>query len=331
MNQKYKVEDTDPFSLEFNKSDVVNINDEDSDPFGNIFGAEDVVNKKQEKPQKQQPKSLDYKISSEEGGFRRQTSGKQKITEDDLEKILSTEEGSRLQRNFQDQLQKSDHKGLLTKDDIDNIIATDEGDRRKRVFNTEYIGEENPRESNEMRLQKHYMDFLNFPKITGAKSGIPHSNLLPAEFLTPRQKKIDIVDEPNIEHKHDRHSSVVVNRDENGELESIEFFCKCGERTYLKFDYVDSPLERSLTEVITAEEADDEHHEDIFGDPISHRTKATEDVSELSEATDAYQETGITKKSEPATNDPFTNPDDFKDMSEDEIEKLMMGHFGISG
>lgn len=324
MKTKHKIDDTDPFGDVFDKSDVVNINIEESDPFGDIFSSEDVVNKdsKKSKDKAVNPKSLDYKINPADSQYRRSGgSGKQNITEEDLEQILKTDEGSRLGRGFKDHLQKESAKGLLNNDDLEKILKTDEGDRRQRIFNKEYIGEEDPHESNDMRLQKHYMDFLNFPLIAGTKSGIPHSNLLPSEYLQSRKKKIDIVDEPNIKHKHDKPSSVIINRDESGELESIEFYCKCGERTFLKFDYVDSVLSDNLTEVITAED-ESGAVKDEFADE-NHNVRKESNTSDLN-----YMSNN-SKSSDRKPEDPFSNSEEYKNMSEEEIEKLMFGNLGL--
>ena len=46
-------------------------------------------------------------------------------------------------------------------------------------------------------------------------------------------------------------TSILINRDINGEIESIEVMCKCGERTLISFDYSDiSDEEEELTEII---------------------------------------------------------------------------------
>ena len=59
---------------------------------------------------------------------------------------------------------------------------------------------------------------------------------------------VEIADAPiKIRKKH--HSSVIVNREPNGEVESIEVLCTCGERTLIKFDFAENEKEFDLTEV----------------------------------------------------------------------------------
>lgn len=100
-------------------------------------------------------------------------------------------------------------------------------------------------------LQRQFKDFIIAPKISGHQSTLKSKNLISAEDVGVINKKVEIADSMTNEDQEAHQTSIVINRDSEGEIESIEVFCKCGERTLVKFDYVDEHSDEDLTEIIS--------------------------------------------------------------------------------
>ncbi len=107
-----------------------------------------------------------------------------------------------------------------------------------------------PEEQNEAYLQRHFRDFLSIPKISGNITKAIEKNLIPKNIVLKTGKTIEIADDMPHTTEITHQTSIIINRDEAGELESMEVICKCGERTLVKFDYISAnDLDEDLTEV----------------------------------------------------------------------------------
>ncbi len=138
-------------------------------------------------------------------------------------------------------------KPLLTEDDLDIIINYDDNKRKNLQFKYEFSQNAKSVKIEGDNLHKKFNDFLILPKISGQKN-FPHSSRLPSDYVKQKGEMVEIADAPiKIRKKH--HSSVIVNREPNGEVESIEVLCTCGERTLIKFDFAENEKEFDLTEV----------------------------------------------------------------------------------
>lgn len=147
----------------------------------------------------------------------------------------------------EDNKKSSNIKPLLTEEDLDIIINYDDNKRKNLQFNSEFSQKAKSVKIEGDNLHKKFNDFLILPKISGQKN-IPHSSRLPADYVKQKGEMVEIADAPvKIRKKH--HSSVIVNREPNGEVESIEVLCTCGERTLIKFDFAENEKDFDLTEV----------------------------------------------------------------------------------
>jgi|GEM_PF-1829144 len=141
------------------------------------------------------------------------------------------------------------HRGLLSESDIDSIINFSEDDRRNMHFSNK-IDETASSEDTAPHLpHKDFLDYLVLPKISGTNTKVPHSQRLPSEYVQVRGEKIEISDDPDVSSHLNKPATVIVNRDELGEVESIEVVCRCGERTYIKFEFAGDAEKFDLTEV----------------------------------------------------------------------------------
>jgi hypothetical protein len=129
-----------------------------------------------------------------------------------------------------------DENLIITQNELESLLKLEDDDRKKTKFQTIIQSED---QDVEEYLQEKFKDFIVYPKISGTSDSTIEHNLIPGEFVEKSDRKIEITDDPaTIEDEH--MTSIEIDRDENGDIESITVFCKCGERTYIKFDFDDS-------------------------------------------------------------------------------------------
>ncbi len=217
-----------PFPEEFDSKDVVNREEEvdENNPFAKEFSAKDVINKDSLQKKRTPP-----------------------LTPEDIEKLIAYDEQKRLQKRFSSTVDLKSSGMIspetilerfnLTESELFEALSLAEDKRLKSIFKESYKLDKEDEIAREMYTRGHFKDFLQIPKITGSKPKEDQSNVIKAESISQKTKKIEISDDPNFQDNRHSTTSVIVNRDEEGELESIEVFCKCGERTLIKFDYFD--------------------------------------------------------------------------------------------
>ncbi|GAB1370311.1 hypothetical protein MASR1M45_03710 [Candidatus Kapaibacterium sp.] len=88
-------------------------------------------------------------------------------------------------------------------------------------------------------LDDNFRDFIELPKISGDERNLIGKRLIPANKISQVDKKVEISDR-DLPDDIDHRTSIEINRDEKGDIESITVYCKCGEVTDIKFDYDDS-------------------------------------------------------------------------------------------
>ncbi len=94
----------------------------------------------------------------------------------------------------------------------------------------------------------NFKDFLELPKISGSQPSISGKRVISKDLINKNSsEKIEVYSEPPFKPIKTGESSVIVNRNLDGEIESIEVCCKDGERILIRFDFDDS---NQQTEII---------------------------------------------------------------------------------
>ncbi len=89
-----------------------------------------------------------------------------------------------------------------------------------------------------------FLDYVSANVISGNKVKKYSDTYIPEEFVPDVEpKKLEIIDLNSFAGKEIKKTSVLINRDENGEIDSLEVLCKCGERTLIKFDFDENDQE----------------------------------------------------------------------------------------
>lgn len=131
------------------------------------------------------------------------------------------------------------HQELITPEfaDLSGLLDYDEDQRKQNNFRYEYLPDELFEEES-TTLESNFHDFLVMSKISGKSSGFGSSALYPSERIVDNGKKIKIFDDKHSKaHKNSDSTKVIVNKNEDGVIESIEIQCKCGETTIIDLDY----------------------------------------------------------------------------------------------
>ena len=88
-------------------------------------------------------------------------------------------------------------------------------------------------------LQDNFKDYLLSKKISGNNDIKYADKILPKEKIKDNNEKVEVTDFHNNMTTQQK-TSVIINRDETGEIDSIEVFCKCGEKTLMRFKEQDN-------------------------------------------------------------------------------------------
>ena len=123
--------------------------------------------------------------------------------------------------------------------DPDSIINYDEEKRKSDSFQPSFLSN-NDNLSNEEILEKYFKDYLVLRKISGNFTKYPHSSRIPSNILSDSTSQVEINDDPELHDAQTKHnSSVVVYKNEEGDIEYIEIMCTCGNKTIIKMKYDD--------------------------------------------------------------------------------------------
>ncbi len=85
-------------------------------------------------------------------------------------------------------------------------------------------------------LNDDFHDFIELPKISGDEKSIIGSKLIPSDKIESSNKMVEIGNAAN-DFDSNHSTSIEINRNEKGDIDSITVYCKCGEITNIKFDY----------------------------------------------------------------------------------------------
>lgn len=126
--------------------------------------------------------------------------------------------------------------------DINSILNYDEERRKSDHFEKEFLTDEEDNSNDEI-LQKNFKDYLVARKISGKLEGIGSDARIPSERIIESGKKVEISDDPSHIVKGDKKTTIVVQRNEDGEITNIEVLCSCGEKTTIALDFGDTGAE----------------------------------------------------------------------------------------
>ncbi len=87
------------------------------------------------------------------------------------------------------------------------------------------------------RLKEEFNDYISAPMVSGNTKRNYSDKYIPSDALEENVEKVEFADlEFERINKEEKKTSILINRNINSEIASLEVLCKCGERTLIKFD-----------------------------------------------------------------------------------------------
>lgn len=129
---------------------------------------------------------------------------------------------------------KKDKIGIIEVDDLVNYDEEKHKDKHfKYEFNDDYDKDEDE------RVKESFRDFLNIPKISGLNKGFSDQNKIPYNYVKKTHKHVEIKDLPiegkDMDDKTGHYSTIILHKNEEDELTSIDVVCSCGNLTKVQF------------------------------------------------------------------------------------------------
>lgn len=123
----------------------------------------------------------------------------------------------------------------------EKLLKEDWEETKKKAFEPAFIPKEQDTDEPEVRqevLIRNFKDFLVLPRISGGKPIKGSRNIINKE-QTKEDAQVEISNKPPFEDISSGESSVIVNRNLDGDIESLEVYCKDGGKIVIRFDFGD--------------------------------------------------------------------------------------------
>jgi hypothetical protein len=217
----------------------------------------------------------------------------------------------------------------LSEEDLDKIVHYDQERRKRKSFQSQ-LNEDVELSDQELILENEFKDFLIAPKITGSGNLKGKDHIYPKSKVKVTDKKVEITSAPpEKSHKHGK-ASVLINRDDKGDLENIEIVCDCGENILLKFEVVDN-LNQNLTTIVK----EDASNPKPFNQESTTAIKEHKDENEIPliedgdllledkpESIESTEKESITSEAEEEWFDDFSDSDEDVDMGDVDLSGI---------
>lgn len=160
----------------------------------------------------------------------------------------------------------------FSQNDIDQLVNYDQERRKTLSFKKVLNDEIDLSDEHQTQLENEFKDFLVYPRISGTSHLKGDKTIIPSSNVVKSNKIVEIVDAPKTKIKHNP-ATILVNRDETGDIDNIEIVCNCGDRILLKFDkydHLDDELTKLETERLSGPlpfEEQDEHSHNHHNEP----------------------------------------------------------------
>ena len=126
----------------------------------------------------------------------------------------------------------------------EEFLKEDYETSKKNFFEPSFIHKnqdtDEPEDHQEV-LIRNFRDFLVLPRISGARPIKGSRNIINKEQIE-EGAQVEISNKPPFGDVSSGESSVIVNRNLEGEIESLEVYCKDGEKIVIRFDFGDDSI-----------------------------------------------------------------------------------------
>lgn len=114
-----------------------------------------------------------------------------------------------------------------------------------------FVPEEFTRTAEEERMKREFQDYLILKELAGNNRGVPTGARVASSLVNTTSTVVEIAT-PEFHEEHDSGSStVVLHKNEHGEITQIEILCSCGKKNVVHLEYTDNELSESHDEALT--------------------------------------------------------------------------------
>ena len=100
------------------------------------------------------------------------------------------------------------------------------------------------REKEDERLVNSFADFLVLKEISGTKRIPTKSAVISSQFVNNTNNKVEVVKDDTLPNESNHNPvTVLMHRNETGEVEQIEVICSCGRKSLVALEYEDEQQE----------------------------------------------------------------------------------------
>lgn len=123
--------------------------------------------------------------------------------------------------------------------EVEDLMNYNEELHKEKHFKFEFHDDYDKDEDE--RIKEAFRDFLNLPKITGLNKGFSEQNKIPYNYVKTTHKHVEIKDIPTADDNDDPHlrhySTIILHKNDEEELTSIDVVCSCGNLTKIQFQF----------------------------------------------------------------------------------------------
>lgn len=325
--------DKDIFEEEFDKSDVVNSDEALEYPFDE-FEKKDVINTKEsdiEKAESIKEQLIDSEelsdIITRDEDAKRAINLINKVGEKKEANIGVIKKSDTNKYNIKETADPEDFmprnkknhfldNSNLNEDEVDNLIKISDSKRRKLEFEAE---NDEINKSEEELLRENFQDYLLAKRLSGSQRSL-QGNLLAADKVKDTGQIAEFTDNHGA-FDSDHNTTVEINRNSEGELESIVVYCKCGEKTAINFEYEE---EGELQTQIINEDTEVKPLQNVYNEEFRSDFEALSEGEDADDEIQHHSPLKFTSESlkDDETVDKITRNTKYKDFDNPEKEGL---------
>ncbi len=183
------------------------------------------------------------------------------LSDSDLNEIISPENFKISNRKTYDKINKNyspterqssiikknskKQREVITSEELSHFFESEPAEYKKEDF---VITNEDDGPGRTEYINRNFRDFLQYPKISGEDKFGLERKFIPKEQIQGKDKKIEIAD--SVKFDEENHSTTIeIIRSAEGDIENIVVYCRCGEKTLIRFDY-DDKTDADETQII---------------------------------------------------------------------------------
>ena len=156
----------------------------------------------------------------------------------EIDKLLTPEEFNELTKPNAKEESKLYASNIIKSKDVKKEYPKFEDFSTEKNENPQTDDEIQADQSSQEYLIRNFKDFLVLPKISETKTA-DSSRVIHQQSINKQSESDEMITKPQFQELLTGETSIVVNRNEDGEIDTIEVYCKDGEKVVIRFEFED--------------------------------------------------------------------------------------------